>query len=99
MKQSFLKILILSFLVASCAGSPFVDKRREAGTIETVGESTLDMVAICYHPKKATTKQIYQLAKKECAKTKRTPKLHHKTSFTCRLTIPNHVYYKCIKNK
>jgi hypothetical protein len=96
MKQKIFFAIIACFFVNACVGSVFVDTRRDAGTTKMVGESTPDMVAICYAPSKATKKQIYDLAEKECAKTDRVAKFHHKSDFTCRLTVPNHAYFKCV---
>lgn len=80
--------------VAACAQAPWVDSRREAGSIEKVGESTPDRIAIC-HAAGATQADLMPLAAQECAKTGRQPVYIGTNKFQCRLTTPHRSYFDC----
>lgn len=89
-----LSLVLIGFL-AACTGDPWVDRRREAGSLETVGESTLDRVAICFAPG-TSPDVLHALAAQECAKTGRTPRHVGTTRFQCRLTAPHRIYFDCV---
>lgn len=92
------KYIIICFFcfLSSCASfSPFVDARREAGKIGTIGESSEDVVVICYGAYGTSQEEIINLAINECAKTSRKPKFLKQESFSCTLFEPTKVYYKC----
>lgn len=92
-KLLFLTVLFLS----GCAQfEPFVDARREAGQVQTVGQSSPDRVAICYNPLWSEMGKIEILAKEECAKTKRKIQVDGKKYFSCSLASPVTIFYKCI---
>ena len=94
--------MLLSLFVNACSiTEPFVDRRREAGaqTEESlyVGASTPERPAICYNALTTPYKDVLALANQECIKQKTgTYAIPEKqTSFTCRLFIPNHFYFRC----
>ena len=82
---------------------PFVDRRREAGAKTEaalyVGASKPDAPAICYNKLTTDYETIQNLANEECRKHKTgTHAVQTKeTLFTCRLLLPNHLYFKCQK--
>lgn len=93
------KIVIVTsvlFLSACAQFEPFVDARREAGQVLTVGQSTPNRVAICYNPLWSDEKEIEKLAVDACAQTKRKPQFNTKKYFTCTLASQFTVFYKCI---
>ena len=92
----FISLSLFVGLLSACAQKPFIDSRREIGSTENVGLSTLDTVAICYSSKNSTPKEIINLARSECAKTHRVPKFYRQSLFTCRLFLPHHAFYNCI---
>lgn len=96
MTSRLLSVLALGAVLAvgACANAPWVDTRREAGSIEKVGESTADRVAIC-HGAGATQEDLMPLAAKECAKTGRRPVYVGTTKFQCRLVTPHRSYFDC----
>lgn len=87
--------VICALLLAACA-APFVDRRREAGTVEPIGESTPDRVAICYNAATTTPAEIMAIAREACAETGRTPRLVAQTLWQCRLLQPTRVYFECV---
>lgn len=81
-------------MLAACAGEPWVDTRREAGSTEPVGESTPDRVAICHAG--STDRAILQgMAARECAKTGRTPHYVGTSRLQCRLVTPHRSFFDC----
>ena len=95
-------IAVLSFFVTACSlTQPFVDRRREAGasTPETlyVGKSTPKNPAVCYNALTTPYKDVLALANQECIKQKTGSYAVplKQTSFTCRLLVPNHFYFRC----
>lgn len=86
----------LVLVLSGCAGAPYVDNRREAGQREPVGASTADMVSICYARRGATPEAIYKLAESECAKTGRTAVPAGQQDWSCTLTAPTRIFYRCI---
>jgi len=90
--------LCLSFCavlaVSACAGEPWVDTRREAGSLSQVGESTPDRVAIC-HAGDADRATLEAMANRECAKTGRTAHYVSSTRFQCRLVTPHRSFFAC----
>ena len=95
-------LVLLSLFVNACSfTAPFVDRRREAGaqTPETlyVGASTPERPAICYNALTTPYQDVLALANQECIKHKTGSYAvpEKQTSFTCRLFVPNHFYFKC----
>ena len=82
---------------------PFVDRQRNAGVRDMsklyVGKSTPEEPAVCYNGWTTTYEEVKKLADEECVKHKTgTYAVPTKmTSFSCRLLIPNHVYFKCVR--
>lgn len=98
----FLSVLLLTLFVNACSfTAPFVDRRREAGaqTQESlyVGDSTPERPAICYNALTTPYADVLALANQECIKHKTGSYAvpEKQTSFTCRIFIPNHFYFRC----
>ncbi|MFV0626989.1 MAG: hypothetical protein ACK5N8_06550 [Alphaproteobacteria bacterium] len=104
--MSRFKVLCLSLTLIGLSGcslfDPFVDRRRNAGERDMtklyVGQSTPTNPAICYNYFTADIEDIQKLADEECVKQKTGNKavMEKQTYFTCRLMLPNHIYYKCV---
>lgn len=107
LKLSRVKFVFIIALTASlCACSlldPFVDRRRNAGERDMsklyVGKSKPEAPAICYNSFTTSIKEVQKLADEECRKQETgvyavPVKM---SSFSCKLLVPNHVYFKCIK--
>jgi hypothetical protein len=83
---------------------PFVDRRREAGVSDMsklyVGRSTPDEPAVCYNKWTTNIETIQQMADEECIKHKTGTRAEivDKSIFTCRVLIPNHLYFKCVND-
>ena len=83
--------VLLSIALNACA--PYVDARREAGQIETVGQSHTPNIAICYNPVFTNKDKIKALAVTECAPKKA---VYKDTKYlNCTLFYPNTAFYKC----
>jgi len=94
MKKIFL--ILMAFFMGACSQfTPFEDMRREAGQIQTVGQSSDDSPAICYNPLWHDEEQVQQLAKTACARTKRKAVFQENKHFSCRLVNPSTAIYKC----
>lgn len=97
-------ILVLVLFTSACSlFDPFVDRRREAGAKDInhlyVGESKPDAPAVCYNILTADIADVQKLADEECVKqgTGTRAEVVKQTYFTCRLMLPNHVYFRCIE--
>lgn len=95
-------LIFLCLLLNACSfTAPFVDRRREAGAQTQaalyVGMSTPSRPAICYNALTTPYADVLALANKECIKQKTGSYAvpEKQTSFTCRLFIPNHFYFRC----
>ena len=98
MKRSlFLGVVLgtVAFLSACSAFAPYVDARREAGTLATVGRSTPEKVSICYNSSATSSEEVLKLATDECAKTGKKPKFLGQNYWDCSLFVPTRVEYKC----
>lgn len=82
--------------LSACTQAPFIDARREAGQSDMIGESTKDRIAICYNSYSTDEAEIINMAKAECAKTKREPKYDGHKYWSCRVFLPHRVYYSCV---
>ena len=69
--------------------------RREAGQIQSVGQSTNDKPAICYNPIWHDENQAQSLANEACARTNRKAVYVDQKAFSCRLFTPTTVFYQC----
>lgn len=103
-RVNLLIIVGAAMLVNACSiTAPFVDRRREAGVSVNenlyIGASTPKNPAICYNALTTPYSEVLKLATEECRKHKTgayaIPK--EQTTFTCRLFIPNHFYFECVK--
>ena len=97
-------LLFLLILLGGCSVfQPFVDRRREAGakTPETlyVGKSTPEAPAICYNSIWTPVEKVKKLADEECRKQETGSRAVpvKQTVFTCRVLLPNHYFFKCVK--
>ncbi len=95
-------LMLLCLFINACSQlEPFVDRRREAGakTMEDlyVGESKPNAPAICYNKLTTNWETIQKMADEECKKHKTGNRAVQtkETLFTCRLLLPNHLYFKC----
>lgn len=98
MKRSlFLSVIVGAgaFLSACSAFAPYVDVRREAGTLAMVGKSTPEKVSICYNSSATSPEEVLKLATAECAKTGKKPKFLGQNYWDCSLFVPTRVEYKC----
>ncbi len=103
-RLKLVNILLLASLVASCAQfGPFVDRRREAGAKTEAalyrGKSTPENPAVCYNSLYTDYQEVKKLADEECVRQKTGAHAEpvRQTLFTCRLLVPNHFYFKCVK--
>ncbi len=97
MKQKLFLITALLLLCSCGSVKPFVDSRREAGQRDTVGQSTTDVIAVCYNKFISDKSQTYDLAEAECQKSRRHAVYERYSSFTCSLIAPNTAFYRCVK--
>lgn len=106
-KLSSIKIISSLLIVCSiCSCSlfePFVDRRRNAGVQDVrflyVGRSQTDAPAICYNGLWTNQKTLQELADAECRKhgTGTHAEKVDNSFFTCKMFLPSHAYYKCVK--
>lgn len=103
-RVKFAFILTVTATLSACSFlNPFVDRRRNAGVSDIkllyVGESKIDAPAICYNSWTTNYDEVKKLADEECIKheTGRYAEPVKMSSFTCKLLIPNHVYFRCVK--
>lgn len=91
-------VSVLIGLVSGCAevpgSSPWVDSRRESGTDQRVGLSTLDNPAICYADN-SQWKDVLALAEKECARTHRHAVSERVDDWQCRVITPHRAIFRC----
>lgn len=103
-RAKLVNVVLLTSILCGCAQfGPFVDRRREAGGLAEgglyVGKSTPQEPAVCYNNLYTEFAEVQALADQECKKYKTGEKAVpvRQTSFTCRLLVPNHFYFKCEK--
>lgn len=101
LKNIFLAVFLF-FLTACSLFDPFVDRRRNAGAdLEHlyVGRSTKENPAICYNGLWTSEEQLQSLADAECQKhgTGTHALKTGKSTLTCKLFLPTHAYYQCVK--
>lgn len=97
-------ILAVCFCAGACSAlSPYVDRRRNVYAQTPadlyVGASKPDAPAICYNKLTTTLEEIQKLADAECVEqgTGSRAVMVKETIFTCKLLLPNHMYFKCVK--
>ena len=89
-------LLALTTLVG-CAGSPYVDSRREAGKRISVGTSNPSVVTICYGGGEPPPADVVKLAESECGKNGLTAQYQSRVRIACNLLTPSRAYFKCVK--
>ena len=82
------------FSLSACM--PFVDARREASVVKSVGSSTDKNPTVCYGLF-GSQEEIDALAANECAKTGKKAVFKRKENFACYLFTPQKAVYECQK--
>ena len=96
-------IFILLFTTSCSQFEPFVDRKRNAGVVNIkhlyTGRSTPTNPAICYNGLFSNDEYIQSLADLECKKhnTGTHAVKTHTTKFSCKIFMPSHDYFKCVK--
>ena len=85
--------LFLILLLTSCTA--YVDSRREAGSVASVGQSTDKVLALCYNPLFGNKDEQIRIANEACAPQKAV--LKDTKYFNCALFYPNTAFYTCEK--
>jgi len=93
---SILGFCLVFGLISGCTSEPFIDGRREAGSIRPIGPSTANRVAICYNSRTTTPEAVKQLAESECAKTDRFPQYDGEDIMDCSIASPTRAYFLCV---
>ena len=105
--MSSIKMITASLILVCMCGcslfESFVDRRRNAGAQDInrlyVGKSKTNAPAICYNGLWTDDNTLQQMADAECQKYN--PGTHavkgEVSHFTCKLVLPNHAYFKCVK--
>ena len=88
-------LFLMGFVTACSQFEPFEDMRREAGLVQTVGQSSDNRPVICYNPIWHSEDQLQTLANTACARTKRKAVLQDTHFFACRLVNPATAIYQC----
>lgn len=84
--------------LAACAPQPFVDMRREAGTLSIVGSSSLERPAVCYNTMSATREQVQALADTVCAETGRVAVYDKSDLLQCTVLQPHRSLFRCVSS-
>lgn len=92
MKKFYLLFLFGLFLTAC---TPFVDTRREAGSLTPVGQSSPDRIAICYNGLFSEEAELQKLAQEACAQTNRKAVRDTTRFLNCTLFYPNTAFFNC----
>lgn len=82
--------------LAACAPEPFIDMRREAGTLTTIGSSSLHRPAICYNTMNATREEVQALADAVCAETGRVAVYQSTDMLMCTVLQPHRSLFSCV---
>lgn len=91
-----LSTLAAVLAVTACAPEPFIDMRREAGRLYTVGASTLDRPAVCYNTMNATREEVQALADAVCAETGRVAVYESTDVAQCTVLQPHRSLFTCV---
>ena len=95
MKNS-LWIISLALLLSACSQfEPFNDSRREAGQIQTVGQSSEQAPTICYNPIWHDLSDTESIAQSICDKQNKKAVFKETNHFSCRLINPSTAHYSC----
>lgn len=89
-------LLAVAALLGGCGGDPWVDSRREAGTLQTIGDSHPDRPAICYSGDIAEEgARLLAMANQVCAQNGKHARYLGSTHWQCRLATPHRAYFAC----
>ena len=84
-------VMFISIALNGC--NAYVDTRREAGLVSSVGQSKSPNIAICYNPIFNEEQELKVLAEKTCEPQKAS--FQDKKYFNCTLFYPNTAFYRC----
>lgn len=88
--------VMATLAVSACSSDPWVDSRREAGSLQTVGDSHPDRPVVCYAGDLADqASKIQTLADNVCAISGRHARYIGSTRWQCRLVTPHKAYFVC----
>lgn len=92
-------LLAAGVLLSACnpLPEPFIDMRREAGMLYTVGASTLEKPAICYNTINATAEEVQALADAVCAETGRVAVYESSDIAHCTVLHPHRSFFRCVQ--
>jgi hypothetical protein len=88
--------LVLAVGLAACSGPAYVDMRREAGQVPTVGAASLSKPVICYSVRQASPQEVLAMAQEVCARTDRVPLYQSSDWLTCTLRQPRRAVFQCV---
>ncbi len=94
-----LSVMVGVVFVSACSQfEPFVDARREAGQIETIGASRPNQPVVCsFYGVDPQTRLV--LAEKECQKLGKVAKSQSVDLFNCRLLTPVKETFSCVEKE
>ena len=87
----------LATRLPACAPEPFVDMRREAGTLTPGGSSSHDRPTVCYNTANATRDEVQALADSVCAETGRVAVYESTDLLRCTALQPHRSKFRCVK--
>ena len=93
--RCFFVFILMCFFVSGCA--PYIDTRREAGLVHPIGQSTQEVIAICYNSALTDDIELQQIANTACLSTNEPAKRIETRYFNCTLFTPNTALYKCME--
>jgi len=88
--------VVCGLTVAACSGPAFVDSRREAGSVETVGASSLDRPVVCYSVRNTTPDQVVAMANEVCARDDKVALYRASDWLECTLMQPRRAIFECV---
>ncbi len=97
MKSFFAYFCLVVLLIGTLGCSqvrPFIDARREAGTVVPVGSSTKSNPVVCYGLFGDEAERL-ALAQSVCDESGKTAVLQNKEYFSCKLLTPVKEKYSC----
>ena len=91
MRKKIYIFLLSCFLLSSCTA--YIDAHREAGVVGNVGQSTEQVIALCYNPIFGDSEEQMKIASEACSPKKAIFK--DTKYFNCTLFYPNTAFYEC----
>ena len=85
------KVAFFLLFLSGC--TPFIDARREAGSLSPVGQSRPKMPAICYNGWINEPEELIPLAQESCPNEQVTFK--KSVPFSCTLFYPSTAFFSC----